>query len=182
MNNQAFRSCWLVLAALAIAWMPLQAQGQGNILTAEQIAIRLAPTKGLRPVNSSAKNLPAAIRPGDRPSVDLPSVTFNFGSFELTNDARQQLNELAKALAMPAFKNSRFIIGGHTDARGSEAFNKMLSEQRAEAVVAYLAGKSGLGALKLVPIGWGKSRLLPEISPDDSRQRRAEIINIGTTK
>ncbi len=167
MNYQAYRSCCLVLAALAIAWTPPRAQGAENIVSAEHLAILLAPTKGLRPV------------PEDRPSVDLPSVTFNCGSFELTNNARRQLTELGKALSMPAFKNTRFVIGGHTDGRGSESFNKMLSEQRAEAVVAYLASRFKFGARQLVPIGWGMSRLLPELSSEDSRQRRAEVVNDG---
>ena len=167
MNYPAYRSCCLVLAALAIAWIPLRAQGAENIVSAEQLAIQLAPTKGLRPVS------------GKQPSVDLQSVTFNFGSFELTDEARRQLNELGKALAMPAFKNTRFIIGGHTDGRGSESFNKMLSERRAAAVVAYLANKFKFGARQLVSVGWGMSRLLPGISSDDSRQRRAEVVNDG---
>ncbi len=167
MNYQAYRSCCLVLAALAIAWTPPRAQGAENIVSAEHLAILLAPTKGLRPVSE------------DRPSVNLSSVTFNFGSFLLTDNARRQLTELGKALSMPAFKNTRFVIGGHTDGRGSESFNKMLSEQRAEAVVAYLASRFKFGARQLVPVGWGMSRLWPELSSEDSRQRRAEVVNDG---
>ena len=182
MNNQAFRSCCLGVAALAIAWTAPQARGEENVLSAVQIAIQLAPTKGLRPVDASAVNLPSAIGPWDQPSVDLPSVTFNFGSAELTDDARRQLAELGKALAMPAFRKTRFIIGGHTDARGSASYNKLLSVRRAEAVVAYLAGRFEFGARQLVPVGWGESRLISEISPYDSRQRRAEIINSGATR
>ena len=182
MISQAFRSCCLGVAALAIAWTAPQARGQENVLSAQQIAFQLAPTKGLRPVDASTANLPAAIRPGDRPSVDLPSVTFNFDSFELTDDARRQLAELGKALAMPAFRDSTFIIGGHTDARGSQSYNKMLSGQRAEAVIAYLTGKFKFGARQLLPVGWGKSRLIPGISSEDSRQRRVEIINAGATR
>ncbi len=170
MNNQAFRSCCLGVAALAIAWTAPQARGEENVLGAVQIAIQLAPTKGLRPVSE------------DRPSVNLSSVTFNFGSFSLTDNARRQLTELGKALSMPAFKNTRFVIGGHTDARGSESFNKMLSEQRAEAVVVYLAERFELGARQLMPVGWGESRLIPGIPSDDSRQRRVEIINAGAAR
>ena len=182
MNNQALRSCYFGVAALAVAWTAPQAWGAENILGAVQIAIQLAPTKGLRPVDPSIVNLPAAIRPGDRPSVKLPYVTFKFGSSEFTDDARRQLNELGKALGMPAFHNTKFIIGGHTDARGSESYNKMLSVRRAEAVVAYLAERFGLGAHLLVPVGWGESRLIPGISSDDWRQRRAEIINAGAAR
>ena len=172
MYRQDSRSCCLVVA-LALVWTAPQAQGAENLLSAEQIAIQLAPTKGLRPVDA-----PTAVRR----SVDLSTVKFKFGSFELTDEARRQLNELGKALAMPAFKNTRFIIGGHTDALGSASFNKMLSEQRAEAVVAYLTRKFELGARQLLPVGWGKSRLLPGVPSDDPRQRRAEIINAGAAR
>ena len=73
MNNQAFRSCCLGMAALAIAWTAPQARGEENVLSAVQIAIQLAPTKGLRPVDASAVGLPSVIGLGNRPSVDLPS-------------------------------------------------------------------------------------------------------------
>ena len=52
---------------------------------------------------------------------------------------------------------SRVVITGHTDQLGSAAYNTRLSQQRAEAVKAYLVGK-GVAAGRLAAEGMGFTR------------------------
>jgi outer membrane protein OmpA-like peptidoglycan-associated protein len=87
-------------------------------------------------------------------SFDL-LVNFDYNSDALTNSAKQNLDEFAKALRDSRLATASFLVEGHTDGRGSEQFNLSLSERRANAVVRYLADK-GVDTSKLVPKGYGK--------------------------
>ena len=99
-------------------------------------------------------------------------VTFAYNSDQLTIGAMRNLDEFAQALNDPQLKTSRFVVEGHTDATGSDAYNLVLSEKRAAAVVAFLIGK-GVLASRLVAKGFGERRLLSE-RPDDPINRRVE--------
>jgi flagellar motor protein MotB len=73
-------------------------------------------------------------------------------------------------------------VEGHTDAKGSDAYNQTLSEKRARAVRDWLAAR---GALPITsPIqGWGERRpIAPNLKPDGSddpagrqKNRRVEV-------
>jgi outer membrane protein OmpA-like peptidoglycan-associated protein len=157
---------------LSTALILLPALGSaGEMMTAEEIAYQLSPKRGIS-ATTTAK--PA--------SVDLSSITFEFNSAELTDQARRQLDEVGKALTMPAFQDTRFMIGGHTDNVGSEAYNQLLSEKRAETVTAYLADNFGIQRRQLQAVGWGESKLKDSVAPEDAANRRVEIVNLGQTQ
>ena len=61
-------------------------------------------------------------------------------------------------------------IGGHTDGKGSEAYNQRLSENRAKAVVDYLVSK-GVDAKRLKYKGYGKT--MP-VDTNDTEEGRAK--------
>ena len=112
----------------------------------------------------------------DQPKFDL-LVNFDFNSDRLTQSARENLDQFAKALRDPRLSTARFEIDGHTDATGSENYNFGLSERRAEAVVAYLASQ-GLNASMLKAKGFGKSK--PRVAdPFDPINRRVESRLVG---
>ena len=58
----------------------------------------------------------------------------------------------------------RLSVEGHTDNIGTQQYNMVLSERRAQAVVDYLV-KNGISNGRLVAKGYGKSR--PIVSNDD---------------
>ncbi len=114
--------------------------------------------------------------------VSLPGdVTFDFDKATIRADAQPTLDRLAQLIA--AGGAGGIAIEGHTDAKGEDAYNKRLSEQRAEAVKAYLVGK-GVDATRLRSIGLGELRpVAPNINAngtDDEagrqRNRRVEVI------
>ena len=167
-----FRPFMIVSTACALAaglWVLPHAShaAEQGIMSAEEIAYKLAPKRGLR------------ITATQPTSVDLPTVTFEFNSYRLTPQAERQLDELGKALSMEAFKDSRFVIAGHTDAVGSDSYNQKLSQQRAETVVEFLVLMHRLDSRRLSSVGWGETKLLPSVSPEDGANRRVEIQNIG---
>jgi OmpA-OmpF porin, OOP family len=114
------------------------------------------------------------------PSVSL-SVEFASGSADLTPQARQTLDQLGKALTSSDLAQYRFRIEGHTDTVGSPELNKTLSQQRADAVAAYLEGKFSVNAARLQSIGMGEQGLLvptPPNTPND-KNRRVNVVNLG---
>jgi OmpA-OmpF porin, OOP family len=99
-------------------------------------------------------------------------VTFDHNSDVLTKKARENLDEFSKALAAPQLASRAFMIEGHTDATGTDAYNMSLSERRAAAVVRYLEEK-GIGPDKLQSRGLGKSQPRTP-NPFDAANRRVE--------
>jgi outer membrane protein OmpA-like peptidoglycan-associated protein len=73
---------------------------------------------------------------------------------------------------------SRFLIEGHTDAVGSDAYNQQLSEQRAEAVRRYLAGRQ-IEPSRLESAGKGESELLEPTGEASELNRRVRVVNLG---
>lgn len=75
----------------------------------------------------------------------------------------------------------RVEIGGHTDSRGSEAYNQKLSQQRAEAVRLYLIQNHSIEPNRLLAKGYGESQ---PVAPNDTEEnmaknRRVEFIILG---
>ncbi len=114
----------------------------------------------------------------DSPSIDL-DVNFEYASAALSPDAKIILDNLGKALTDPALVTSSFLVGGHTDARGSDAYNQKLSVARAQAVASYLMREYGIQATRLKVEGYGRSRLLDPANPDSVVNRRVEVTNLG---
>jgi len=114
------------------------------------------------------------------PSVSL-SVQFASGSADLTPQARQTLDQLGKALSSSDLAQYRFRIEGHTDTVGPADLNKTLSQQRADAVAAYLQSKYGVGLNRLQTIGMGEDGLLVPTPPNtpNEKNRRVNVVNLG---
>ena len=100
-------------------------------------------------------------------------INFDLDSANLTSQARQNLDEFAKALASDQLGGARFVVEGYTDARGSDDYNLGLSERRAEAVTSFLLDR-GVAQSKVTAIGKGKAN--PRV-PDalDPVNRRVEM-------
>ncbi|VWX61726.1 conserved exported hypothetical protein [Burkholderiales bacterium 8X] len=112
--------------------------------------------------------------------IDLPSdVLFDFDKAELRPDARESLDRAAELLK--SYPDAPVAINGHTDGKGTDAYNDALSMRRAQAVAAMLqAGQPR----QLSVHGFGKKRpLVPDVRIDGSddpearqRNRRVEIV------
>ncbi len=107
-------------------------------------------------------------------SVDL-EVYFPFDSAKLTRRARAQLAALGHALSSPRLRPYRYLIAGHTDAKGADAYNVALSYRRAHAVKRYLISAFPIVPSRLLVIGWGESRLRDPIHPYAAVNRRVEV-------
>jgi OOP family OmpA-OmpF porin len=104
----------------------------------------------------------------------IRGINFNTGESIIDPASYRFLDEVADILAQnPALKVE---IQGHTDNRGSAAFNQKLSEKRANAVLDYLVQK-GVSRDRLTAAGYGFSR--PAASNDTpegrAQNRRVEL-------
>jgi outer membrane protein OmpA-like peptidoglycan-associated protein len=103
-------------------------------------------------------------------------VTFRVNSAALSPEARQQLD----ALAAKTVNAKGFVIevAGHADATGNDARNFQLSQQRAQAVVQYLAVNHKIPLRRFVtPMGYGKTEAVADNTTAAGRaqNRRVEV-------
>jgi len=107
-------------------------------------------------------------------SVNI-EVYFDFDSYQLTTKASEQLQPLGKALETGELSSSQYLLAGHTDAKGSDAYNQKLSDQRAHAVRNYLVENYAIKPETLVPVGLGETQLKRPSEPNAGVNRRVEI-------
>lgn len=110
----------------------------------------------------------------EAPSIDL-DVLFDFDKATLRPDGAAQLDRLAQALAHPALARQRFVLAGHTDRKGDAQYNDALSCERALAARGYLRDHHQVDTHRLIPMGFGFSRLKDSGDPQSAVNRRAEV-------
>jgi outer membrane protein OmpA-like peptidoglycan-associated protein len=109
--------------------------------------------------------------------IVLPgSVLFSSGEYKLTSQAEQKLGLIADTLRPQAAKHD-IVVEGHTDSRGTPQSNEALSENRARAVMNFLATR-GVPRASLSSVGIGQARPIADNATSDGRasNRRVEII------
>ena len=100
-------------------------------------------------------------------------IEFDVGKATIKDGPASQavLNSALQAL-QNAPQITRLRIEGHTDSDGSAALNLSLSEQRAQAVIAWLTSK-GIDAKRLVGKGCGsKDPIRPNTTPENKQANR----------
>ncbi len=114
-----------------------------------------------------------------KPSIDL-NINFEFNSDRLGTDAQISLNNLGRALADPRLKGYKFLIAGHTDAAGADAYNLELSQRRANSVRTFLVTRYRIDPSRLSIVGHGERKLLDPANPRSAANRRVQIVNVGS--
>jgi len=109
-------------------------------------------------------------------NIPVSPITSNFAtnSFSLNKQQRVELQSISKELISAQVK--AIIVQGHTDSVGSGKDNKILSQNRANAIAEYMS-KFVPGTM-FVPIGYGEYRpLAPNTTAENrSKNRRADLI------
>lgn len=107
-------------------------------------------------------------------SIVLKNIFFDFNKSTLRKESENEIQQLTKLLIdVPTMK---IEISGHTDNRGSDEYNKNLSNQRAKAVYDRLIEK-GIDASRLTFIGYGEEKPIATNETEEGRQlnRRTEF-------
>lgn len=99
-------------------------------------------------------------------------IFFGFDRYDLSPQARSTLDRQAAWLQQ--YPDVEIIIEGHTDERGTRAYNLALGERRANAVRNYLVA-SGVSPARIETVSYGKERPVDPRSTEEAwaRNRRA---------
>ncbi|MFA4923180.1 MAG: OmpA family protein [Ignavibacteriaceae bacterium] len=121
------------------------------------------------------KETKVVIPPAEKETMVLSGdVSFETNKSKLSPKAFAALDEIL--ITMKAHPNYKWEVGGYTDAKGSVAANKKLSQQRAQAVANYFV-KKGVEKNNLKVVGYGKNNPIAtnETVEGRSMNRRVEI-------
>ncbi len=109
-------------------------------------------------------------------------VLFDFNKATIKPESYRGLDEAAQILK----DNPKIMveIQGHTDNIGSDAYNKKLSERRAQAVVNYFVSQHGIDIRRLKAVGYGEEKPLASNATAEGRalNRRVEFVILGEEK
>ena len=104
-------------------------------------------------------------------------INFDTGKATIKSDSEPVLKELLDLLQKQ--KDWSLLVAGHTDNVGADAINVPLSQQRAEAVIAWLSVK-GVDRSRLIPAGFGSKKPLADNGTEDGRakNRRVDLVKV----
>ncbi len=104
----------------------------------------------------------------------LEGVNFDFDKATLRQEDVSELDKNVEALK--AWGDVNIEVAGHTDSKGSDAYNMELSQQRAEAVRNFLISR-GVAADRLTAKGYGESQPVADNATEEGRfkNRRVEL-------
>ncbi len=116
---------------------------------------------------------PVAAAPTSEKVSYAADAFFDFDKSVLKPAGKEQLDELANNLKSVDLEV--IVAVGHTDSTGPKAYNQKLSERRAEAVKAYLAGK-GIDANRIYTEGKGSAQ---PVADNRTKEGRAKNRFVG---
>lgn len=128
------------------------------------------------------KDLGAEVTPQEIKVNLSADLLFDFDKAEIKAAAEPELMKVATVLK--SYPNARISIEGHTDGKGSDAYNQPLSERRAAVVAQWLAAHTGASPANIHTRGWGKTKpIAPNTNPDgtDSPEGRAKNRRVEIT-
>ena len=106
------------------------------------------------------------------------TIFFDFNSAKIRPSSLKTVDALGKALSDERLKGNTFMIAGHTDAKGTDAYNQKLSEARARSVRDYLVGAYKLDPKLLLAVGFGEEQLKIADDPLADGNRRVQVTNL----
>jgi outer membrane protein OmpA-like peptidoglycan-associated protein len=108
-------------------------------------------------------------------AIEVKDIFYDYNKYNIRPDAAIRLDTLVQTLV----DNPKISIelSSHTDSRGKDAYNLKLSQQRAEAAVAYIVSK-GIAKARITAKGYGETRpVVPNAKTEEEfqRNRRTEF-------
>ncbi|HEV7256422.1 MAG TPA: OmpA family protein [Bosea sp. (in: a-proteobacteria)] len=113
-------------------------------------------------------------------SVDIDTVTFETGSWDVAPGQAQRLSVIAESMrrALQRSPNEVFLVEGHTDAVGSDIDNLSLSDRRAQSVAEILTKDFGVPPENLTTQGYGEQYLKVATQDAERQNRRVTLRRI----
>lgn len=111
--------------------------------------------------------------------ITIDKIYFDYDKASIRDESIPALEKLLEFLSY----HSKIAVelSAHTDARGSDSYNRRLSQKRAESTVSWLV-EHGVNADRMIPVGYGESKLINQCKnrvkcSDDEhmKNRRVEL-------
>ncbi len=143
-------------------------------VTAPAAPVTPAPTPAVEMVPDVAATPEPVISCPVGEILDDRTINFETDKAIIRNPSFPTLDNLADLSSQCL--DMRFVIGGHTDSRGSDSYNQDLSQRRAQAVVDYLI-QQGVDRDQFRAIGYGEMRPIGDNQTPEGRlmNRRIEV-------
>jgi OOP family OmpA-OmpF porin len=104
------------------------------------------------------------------------NVLFDFDKANVKPKYHEELKRVSDY--MHAYPWETAVLEGHTDSKGTDAYNMKLSQRRVDNIKKYLVEKLGVSADRLTAVGYGESRPIATNDTDEGRQlnRRVQAV------
>ncbi len=104
---------------------------------------------------------------------ELPMIYFDYNKWNIREDSQKVLQDFARKL--DKYPSVYIKISSHTDNRGSDEFNQVLSDKRAESTRNYLALEAFVNARRMTYQGFGESQPLIDCETDECTEEYHQI-------
>lgn len=121
---------------------------------------------------------PSEPRPESSGGMEF-NIDFKPDSFTLTRDSEPVLDDLSNAMNSEQLSGFRFAAIAHVEALGDKASEERATVLMAKSVIGYLVREGGVDPDRLVWSACGALQPSAVKTPDSSRNRRVEIVNMG---
>jgi outer membrane protein OmpA-like peptidoglycan-associated protein len=130
------------------------------------------------PVAEPAPVVEPAPAPAPQPAIiekgrQTLNVEFDFDKATIKKGYYNDIDNLVKV--MKDYPDLNVVIEGHTDNVGSDAYNKKLSQRRADAVKKYMVDKGGIDANRLKAEGFGESKPIASNETKEGQQQNRRV-------
>ena len=111
-------------------------------------------------------------------SVEL-SVEFDYDSAKARPEHRGEVKRVVDFMAQ--YPKTKVTIEGHTDSRGQAAYNKDLSQRRADTIANMLTGEFNISSSRVAAKGYGEERPIASNDTDAGRQANRRVVGVVET-
>jgi len=116
----------------------------------------------------------------------MENIFYDYDKWDILPESEIELNKLVKIMTdNPGWKVE---LGSHTDARGTDSYNEILSQKRSDSAVGFII-KNGISKDRIIARGYGETQLVNHCKndvecPDDlhRQNRRTEFKILEMTK
>ena len=105
----------------------------------------------------------------------MKNIFYDYDKATLREESKNELDRLYELLTKNP--NLKVELSSHTDSRGSDVYNKKLSQNRAQSCVDYLISK-GINEKRIIAMGYGEQELLStddEIGQQQSKTAKEKL-------
>ena len=129
--------------------------------------------KGQADPDPKQNGCPKMVRVTESEIVIMQQVQFKTASDEILPASDELLKEVA-AVLLEHPEILKVEVQGHTDDRGSDAYNETLSQRRATSVVRWLT-EHGVQASRLTAKGYGEAQPIADNETEEGRQQNRRV-------